>query len=63
MADAILTYTGQITDPTTWEPLFVEALAASLARRLGPGLVGAESLKAEAGDEQVETSFADMTQG
>ena len=33
---AILTYTGQVTDMSTWEPLFVEVLVAKLAERLAP---------------------------
>jgi hypothetical protein len=33
---AILTYTGQVTDMSTWEPLFVEVLVAKLAERLSP---------------------------
>lgn len=59
----ILTYTGQITDPTTWEPLFVEALAASLARRLAPVLGGPDATKFEAADEQLEKQTASEIQG
>lgn len=35
---AALVYTSQITDPTKWEPLFVETLVAALGKRLGPAL-------------------------
>jgi hypothetical protein len=34
-----LNYTGQITDMTTWEPLFVNAVAQVLATKLAPNLV------------------------
>lgn len=34
-AAATLVYTAQITDPSRWEPLFVSALAESLAKWLG----------------------------
>src|SRR5260370_6554871 len=40
--NAVLTYTGQITDLTTWEADTVEALAAALGRRLAPPLMGLE---------------------
>ena len=61
--NAIITYAGQVTDPTTWEASFIEAFAAALGRRLAPGLVGLESAKLEIQDEQAETSLADRTQG
>lgn len=61
--DAILTYTGRITDPTTWNASFCEALAAALARRISPALAGPEAAKMEAADEQVETASAEMIQG
>lgn len=38
--DAILVYAGQVTDPTQWPADFVDAVAAELARRLKPGLLG-----------------------
>ncbi len=34
-----LNYVGQITDMTTWEPLFVNAVAEVLATKLAPNLV------------------------
>jgi hypothetical protein len=43
--NGILTHTGQVTGPTTWEADFVEAFAASLGRRLAPALVGMEAAK------------------
>lgn len=33
-----INYVGQITDMTTWEPLFVNALAQALSIKLGPSL-------------------------
>lgn len=60
---ALMRYTGQVTDPSTWEPLFSEALSAALARRLAPALANLETEKAEAADEQVQTATAEMTQG
>lgn len=61
--DAILTYTGQITDPTTWEVDFVEALAAALGRRLAPSLIGLENAKMAAADEISALSVAETERG
>lgn len=61
--DAILTYTGQITDPTTWEPDFTEAFSSALGRRLGPGLIGLEGTKMAAADEISATSIAETRRG
>jgi hypothetical protein len=60
---AILTYTGQITDPTDWEANFVEALAAALGRRLAPALVGLDATKLAASDEAVSMKVAQTEQG
>lgn len=54
VASAILTYTGQITDPTTWEPSFAEVFIAALARRLVPALADPRLLQTEAQDEAIE---------
>ena len=61
--NAIITYAGQITDPSTWEPDFVEAMAASLGRRLAPELVGLDSVKLAAADEQSSDQLANNRQG
>ncbi|SDD95369.1 hypothetical protein SAMN05216337_1017143 [Bradyrhizobium brasilense] len=61
--DALLTYTGQVTDPTSWEPDFVEAFAAALGRRLAPALVGMEAAKLLIADEQMSTAQALAVQG
>lgn len=55
--NAICTYTGQITDMTTWEPSFTEAFITRLSERMlvslgDPRLLQAESQKA-AGDEMM----------
>jgi hypothetical protein len=63
VTDAIAVYTGRVTDPATWEPLFVEALVASLARRLAPSLASLDVEKMEAQDEQTETMMAADKQG
>ena len=55
---AILTYAGQVTDPTTWEADFIEALAAALARRFAPVLANLETTKFETQDEQGEGAVA-----
>lgn len=48
ISPATLIYTGQITDPSTWLPDFVEALVEGLARRLAVAITGsADVLKAE----------------
>lgn len=64
ISGAVLVYTAQITDVTAWEPLFIEALTASLARRMAPGLVkGPDAAKLEAQDEAVETGQAEQVVG
>lgn len=60
---AILVYTAQITDPAAMEPLFIESLAAALARRLTVALADARLIEAEAKDESAETASAEMKQG
>lgn len=60
---AIATYTAQVTDPLIWEANFIEALAAELARRLAPALVGMEPAKMEAQDGQVESGADKSIQG
>lgn len=62
-ASATLVYTAQVTDMTTWEPLFVEALAAALGRRLAPVLANLETTKAAAEDEMGEAKGAEDIEG
>lgn len=66
--DAVLVYTGQVTDPATWEPDFVEALAAALAKRLAPRLgemnQGSDAAtKFSIGDEAATMAVAEKEQG
>lgn len=61
---AQLVYTGRITDPTVWEPSFVEALIAALADRLAAALGSERSApQNEAADEQAQSAKATVTQG
>lgn len=60
---AILAYTGQVTDPTNWEPDFVETLSAALGRRLAAVLVGLENAKAEVPDEAQAAGVAEAVEG
>lgn len=61
--NALLTYTAQVTDPTTWEASFIEEFAAALARRMAIGLANIEVAKMETADEISEKQTADHTQG
>lgn len=61
--NAVLTYCGQVTDPTQWEATFAEGLIAELARRLAVALANMDAAKMEAADEQGETSIAKTVQG
>ena len=61
--NAILVYTGQVTDPTTWEADFSESLCAALGRRLAPVLVGLDAAKLGAADEQATMNVAEREQG
>lgn len=60
---ALITYTGQVTDPATWDVGFSEQFAASLGRHLGPALVSMQAAQALAGDEQAATMVAEREQG
>jgi hypothetical protein len=61
--NAILVYTGQVTDPVTWDVAFVEEFCAGLARRLAPILGDLNVAKLEAADEQVEAAMAEGDKG
>ena len=68
VANAVCVYSAQVTDPATWDAGFVEALVASLARRLSASLAlldqgKAEALKDEGADEQSSVGRATMIQG
>ncbi len=66
--NAIANYIAQVTDPSAWDVGFVEAMVASLCRRLAHVLGNtdqgkAEVAKSEAGDEQMSIGVASNTQG
>jgi hypothetical protein len=60
---ALMTFSAQVVDPTTWEPSFTETLIAALARRLAPLLRGMDETKIEAADEQFQVAVAAPIQG
>lgn len=63
VASAIMDYTAQITDLSTWEADSLEAFAAALGRRLAPTFANMDAAKMEAQDEQVESTIADQEIG
>lgn len=64
VADAMLIYTGQVTDPATWPPDFVNAFAADLGKMLAPELMKSiDIMKVAAGEETVQTAQAETRQG
>lgn len=60
---AVLTYTGQITNPLDWEADFSEAFAAMLGQRLAPALVGLDVAKLEAQDSGQQMATSQTEQG
>lgn len=62
VSSAVLVYTGQVTDPLTWEADFSETLIAALGRRLAPTL-NPEMLKLAVPDEAQSQAVAEMNQG
>lgn len=63
VSNALLVYTAQITDLSTWEADSLEAFAAALGRRLAPTFANMDAVKLEAADEQASTTMADEEQG
>jgi hypothetical protein len=61
--NAVITYVGQITNPTDMPPDFLEAFVSSLGRRLAPLLSTMDATKLEAQAEQIETQIAEHEQG
>lgn len=62
--DAMLIYTGQVTDPLTWPQDFIEAFAAALGQRLAASLMkSTEMVKLEAADTAASTTAAGQQQG
>lgn len=62
VADAILVYSGRITNPSTWEADFSESLVAALGRRM-PSLASPEMIKIMFGDEAGTKAMAEGEQG
>lgn len=60
--NAILTYTGQILDPTLWEPSFVQAMISGMADVLAPALYP-EAEPMEKAEEQADEAQAAHVQG
>ena len=61
--NAVLVYTGQITDPQTWDTGFTAALATKLERYVAAALVGVEGAKMAQGDEEQAMAVANTEQG
>jgi len=61
--NAMLVFTGQITDPTTWEADFISAFAAELGLRLAPVLANMDAAKFEAADAAQAEARADAEEG
>lgn len=61
--NAMMVYTGQVTDPTTWEADFVEAFAAELGRRLAPVLANMDAAKYAAAVATKAVDDAERTSG
>lgn len=60
---ALLVYTGQVTDPTSWESDFIELLVDALGRRLAPSLASLDVMKIQAGAEAHSMAVAEDNQG
>jgi hypothetical protein len=59
---AVATYSGRLTDPTTFDADFTEAFAEALARRLAPVLTDMEAAKVAGAYETQATNEADICQ-
>lgn len=59
----LFVYTAQVTNPVSWEPLFTEAFAAALSRRLAPMLGDLEHEKIAIADEQASAKLAESIVG
>lgn len=61
--NAIMVYTAQVTDLTTWDVDTVEAFSSALGRRLAPALVGLNAAKLAVEDEQAAFAVAEKERG
>ncbi len=59
---AILTYTGQVTDPSLWEVSFVEAMISGMADILAPA-IDPQAVQVEQVEEAVDEQQAAHVQG
>jgi hypothetical protein len=63
LTNAIAVYTGQVTDPSTWDVGFTESFITQLGQRLAPALVELEAIKILAPQAAVETETAETQVG
>lgn len=63
VADALMVYTGRVTDPSVWAVDFAEALTNALGERLAPALATLQAAQMEAAEGAVTKSMASMEQG
>ena len=63
IAQAILTYTRQVTNPATWNANFTTLLADTLGKKLAPSLKDLEAAKVAAAEENADGQAAAMAQG
>jgi hypothetical protein len=61
--NALLVYTGRVTDPTSFDVSFLEAFIAELGVRLAPALTGLDTTKLAGAEAQAEGNVAMMTEG
>lgn len=61
--NALIIYTGQVTNPASWSVDFVEVLSSELAERLAKNLANLDVVKLEALAAANETAVAERVQG
>jgi hypothetical protein len=61
--NAVLVYTGQVTDPQTWDVSFVNALASRLQKYVAAALVGPDGVKMAEANEASARGEANSEQG
>lgn len=63
LPNAIAVYTGQVTDPATWDVSFTEAFIDDLGKKLAPALADMDAMKIAAQEEAMDTNTAEMRLG
>ena len=63
VADALLVYTGRVTNPATMDVSFLELLSEELGVRLAPALTGLDAAKLEAAEAGSDMMSAEQSQG